>query len=459
MTESRTRDVLFISKATPGDDEFVLWLAPRLEAAGYTVFADICSLEPADRWRQQITNTLHERSAKMLLCCSDETLAREGVQEEIGIAKDVGTALKDSRFLIPLRLQPFKKVFGIGEYQWVDFVGSWANGLRDLLDTLEARKVPKTQSPVISPNWEAYRRKLSVKLEQRPESLTSNWLPFQKLPENIFYFQPTGAVNHHQMLLACESASFPIKQHLRGLISFATLEEINQELSSVARFEITAQRPLTQFLEEGLPEPLVKRSEARRLVSEILRRGWEAVCSKRGLSRYTFSSQFGFYAGKDFVGLNKRISWGDGHGRRSAALRNIAHGRVWQFGISATPNFTPMPVIRLKTRVVFSDVSSGEAGAVFDADRQHRFRRSDCKLWRNKIWHGRLMALLELLSSGQATIECPISPTAAFSVWAKPLVVVVPVTTPLKDELPEDEPEQDESTLGNDYPETEDDMP
>jgi hypothetical protein len=28
------RAVVFISKATPGDDEFTLWLAPRLEAAG-----------------------------------------------------------------------------------------------------------------------------------------------------------------------------------------------------------------------------------------------------------------------------------------------------------------------------------------------------------------------------------------------------------------------------------------
>ena len=43
-----TRDVIFISKATPGDDEFVLWLGPRLEAAGYTIFADLLTLEPGD---------------------------------------------------------------------------------------------------------------------------------------------------------------------------------------------------------------------------------------------------------------------------------------------------------------------------------------------------------------------------------------------------------------------------
>jgi hypothetical protein len=45
------RDVVFLSKATPGDDELALWLAPKLEAAGYRVFTDIRTLEPGDRWR------------------------------------------------------------------------------------------------------------------------------------------------------------------------------------------------------------------------------------------------------------------------------------------------------------------------------------------------------------------------------------------------------------------------
>jgi TIR domain len=85
----KDRTVLFISKATPGDDEFVLWLAPRLEAAGYEVFADILALEPGTRGRREITDTLQKRAIKMLLCGRDATLAREGVQEEIGIAEDL----------------------------------------------------------------------------------------------------------------------------------------------------------------------------------------------------------------------------------------------------------------------------------------------------------------------------------------------------------------------------------
>ncbi|MET0081029.1 MAG: toll/interleukin-1 receptor domain-containing protein, partial [Candidatus Thiodiazotropha lotti] len=81
-----TRKIVFISKATPEDDEFVLWLAPRLEAAGYDVFADILALQPGDRWRKEVTGTLQNKSVKMLLCCRDATLAKNGVQEEIGIA-------------------------------------------------------------------------------------------------------------------------------------------------------------------------------------------------------------------------------------------------------------------------------------------------------------------------------------------------------------------------------------
>ena len=112
---SRTREIVFISKATPEDDDFVLWLAPRLEAAGHTVFADILTLEPGDRWRKEITNTLQNNAVKMLLCCRDATLNKTGVQEEVGIASDLVKELKDARFIIPLRLEVFKKLFGIGE--------------------------------------------------------------------------------------------------------------------------------------------------------------------------------------------------------------------------------------------------------------------------------------------------------------------------------------------------------
>lgn len=152
---AQSRDIVFISKATPGDDEFVLWLAPRLEAAGYKVFADILCLDAGGRWRQQITKTLQDRSVKMLLCCQDSTLGRNGVQEEIGIGSDLTRELNDPTFIIPLRLQKYKKLFGIGELQYVDFEKSWAAGLERLLEALEKQGVPRDATKIeINPHWE-----------------------------------------------------------------------------------------------------------------------------------------------------------------------------------------------------------------------------------------------------------------------------------------------------------------
>ena len=222
------RDVVFISKATPGDDEFVLWLAPRLEEAGYTVFADILSLEPGERWRKVITNTLQTRAIKMLLCCRDITLAKDNVQEEIGIALDLARDLPDPKFIIPLRLEPYRKVLGIGELQYVDFVRGWADGLDKLLDTLKRQKIPCDPTKIrINPNWEIYRRRGSIPIKDEPERLTSNWLRVAEAPDVVRYFEPTGAVGLYAIASACASSKYPAEPMQRGFISFGTAEEIN----------------------------------------------------------------------------------------------------------------------------------------------------------------------------------------------------------------------------------------
>ena len=85
------RDVVFISKGTPDDDQFVLWLAPRLEVQGYNVFADILSLEPGDRWRREITGTPQNQNnaIKMLLCCSGRAVCWYGTVSHYPTPKDV----------------------------------------------------------------------------------------------------------------------------------------------------------------------------------------------------------------------------------------------------------------------------------------------------------------------------------------------------------------------------------
>ena len=279
------RTVLFVSKATPGDDEFALWLAPRLEAAGYEVFADVLSLDGGTRWRKEITATLQNRAIKMLLCSSDETLARDNVQEEIGIALDLAKQLPDPKFIIPLRLRPYKKVLGIGELQYVDFVRGWAEGFNNLLDTLDRQKVKGDPAKAkINPNWEAFRRRSAIPLLNEPERLTSNWMRVAECPDIIRYFEPSGAVDLSAMATACRDLAFPAIPRDHGFFLFATAAEVNEALIDTGRFTEKHSFNLLEFL-NGAPALNLKGRDASNIVNSMYRKAWQNYCRARRFHR------------------------------------------------------------------------------------------------------------------------------------------------------------------------------
>jgi TIR domain len=449
------RAVVFISKATPGDDEFTLWLAPRLEAAGYTVFADIVTLEPGDRWRKLITTTLQTRAIKMLLCCRDSTLARDNVQEEIGIALDLAKELPDPKFIIPLRLEPYKKVLGIGELQYVDFVRGWAYGLGKLLDTLKRQKVPCDPAKIqINPNWEIYRRRSAIPIKDEPERLTSNWLRMVEAPDVIRYFEPTGAVDCAALARVCAASRYPAEPQLHGFFSFGTADEINEAFASVGKFAVKQEIGLMTFVQEGLEA--CKKQDASNMVHSMFRQAWDQFCRDRGLLEYQYSKSAGFHASKDTAKIGQKIPWARQGERRSSMLRNVAKGYVWQFGVTGLPAFWPFPHFKLKSRVLFAPLVGKEVGdPLDDSKKQHRLRRSVCKGWRNKQWHGRMLAFLELLSGEAPYISLPLGATANIRLEPSPMLFSSPVGTYLPDQLTDEQEEQDDSTLGLPEPEEE----
>ncbi len=182
----------------------------------------------------------------------------------------------------------------------------------------------------------------------------------------------------------------------------------------------------------------------------MFRRAWERFCRSKKLYEYAFSSQVGFHVTEDHVALGKKIRWGKPEERRSSALRNSSSGKVWQYGVSASFNSWPFPHFKLKPRVLFSELDGMKAGEVInDSEKQHKLRRSVCKGWRNKAWHGRLMALMELLSDKTQFIELSLAEGFSIRLDSSPMQVTCPVTTILPDTMPEDAEEDDSSTLGN----------
>ena len=451
------RTVVFISKATPEDDEFVLWLAPKLEAAGYEVFADILVLQAGDRWRKTITNTLQDRAVKMLLCCRDTTLAKDGVQEEIGIGLDLAKSLKDPKFVIPLRLEQYKKVFGIGELQYIDFVRGWAEGLAKLLETLRRQNVPcNKDSTRINPNWEAFRRRNSLAIKQEPERLTSNWLRIVQAPDAIRYYEPTGAIDRMALKRLCDASPYPMQSIGPGFLTFCDFPEISEYFVSFGKVSVKHEFPLLEFVAQGVEQLGLARQDASNIVTSMWRQAWNRFCRDRGLREYAYSSSIGFHASKSQIEIGKKIPWGKQGERRSSMLRNVAKGQVWEYGVTALPASWPFPHFKLKSRVLFSPLSGTEAGApIDDSKKQHRLRRSVCKGWRNKQWYGRMLAFLELLSQDSAYVYLPLGGQSKIKLEASPILFTSPVSTELPNILGDDQEEVDETTLGRPDPEEE----
>lgn len=447
---SPERDTIFILKSSPIDDEFALWLAPKLEAEGYRVFADILTLEPGDRWRREINQALEDRAAKVLLISRNATLDDPLVQDDIDIAIDVAQRRGDKRFILPLRLEAGRKVKGIGDTVAVDFVRGWGEGLMSLLDALRRQKVPRHANAVrINPNWELFRRRGAVPLIDQPERLTSNWLRVAEAPDTIHYYEPSGASDPDQLKRALARYPYPTAIQGRGFLSFAGQAEIDEAFEEIGRFRVKRSVPLLKFLDEGLPKLGIERQVASNLLMVMIKEAWFEFCKLRGLIEYSYSNSVGFHASPALAPVGTRIPWGKQGDRRSSMLRNIAKGHIWQFGVTALPATWPFWHLKLKSRVLFAaDNGTPEGLAIDDPKKMHKLRRSICKGWRNKQWHGRMLAFLEMLSGDSAFIRLRLSAEHDLVIDAAPVLFSSPVSTMLPNEADADDEEVDASTFG-----------
>lgn len=444
-----TRDIVFVSKATPGDDAFVLWLAPKLEAAGYKVFADIKDLDTGDEWRGKITSTLQNNAIKMLLCCSDKSLARRGVKEEIGIAEDLVKELGDPAFIMPLRLEPFKKLFGIGELQYQDFSKSWADGLSKLLISLDKQNVIKAGDGTIQPLWAAYQRRRANQIRHEPEVLTSNWIRIITVPDKLYHLEPKNPFDEKRLMQLGERFQYPLAPFERGFLTFASPFDLEEHFASIGPFEVKGETWFASFVEEGDEAFGVEPWDASNMSKNLIRQAWEKHCAAAGFGAYEFANGTGYHATDAQIGIGKKVPWGVQGKRRYSMLRNIARKRVWEYGVSAIPSTFPFPHLRLKGRVIFSEVDGVKKGDLIeDPKAQHRLRRSICSGWRNKAWHGRIMAFIELLAGESPYIDMPVGGGASIVADGMPVQVTCPVTALQTHRMSEEAEEQDETTLG-----------
>lgn len=439
MTDAASRQALFISHATPGDNHFVSWLGAKLAAMGYEVWADVMQLRGGSDWARELERALRQRAVKMLLVCTPEGLEKQGVRNEIEIGAQLARTLNDPEFIIPLRLQNYDAPFRIAQSQYVDFKSSWARGLSELVELLATHNVTKRAGQPMEA-WLASHAIGSTFLAEKSEPLLSNWLQISSQPPRICYCEPpVGSPLDRFQNRA--SHKWPVVPHRGGVVSFAG-PDADGCMSADLPGKLVHELSTADFLNIGWASLGIEAFQARRMFSDLGAQAFDNYAASRSLKSYAGSGRRLSWWGdiKTMPTGQVRFDWGFQRGARQIVGHSEKRHVHWHYAINAQLRTGPLPHIRLAARLVFSQ---NGLDAIGDAKKAHVLRRSMAKGWRNARWRDMLCAYIWWLVDGKSELRLPVAPGENISAHVPPMSFGCPVSVIKADSeaLDEDDPD------------------
>jgi hypothetical protein len=413
---SMERDTIFISHATPDDNDFVRWLGTRLSGHGYTVWADLFELRGGTPFWNSIEEALRNHARKVIFVVSKKSVDpnRTGVRNELSVADAMKKTLGDPEFIIPVRIDDtaFSDFpIQIHQLNGIDFSKGWGPKLIDLLDTLEHASVPKSavdQSAEFE-RWRNTTIRTAAAVEVAPEPVLTNLLPINKLPTEITFFE------HEQdtakLVRELRKLGVPCAQFYRLIISFAELSTIQAVLSPETTLLVRARVPLVSFLSGSVTVVTSpQRDDARNIATSLLKQHVEYYLQQRGLKRFETSTTSSFFFPSGLI-QNDKVPYLSASGRKTnknvvgRSERNKVH---WHLAMKVNIVLGPPAVIRFKPYVCFSE--DGQT-AIDDPKRTSAIRRRFCKNWWNQHWRQLQVAFCVFLAEAQQEIAIDLGGT------------------------------------------------
>lgn len=416
------RDTVFISHATPEDNEFTEWLGLQLSLHGFSVWSDVTKLIGGEDFWHDIESAIRTHTIKFIFVVSHSSKSKLGALNELALAQTVAKRDSLHDFIIPIRIDelPFSDFnIQIHRLNGIDFFGNWASGLAKLLKKLEEEHVPKDETrfnaSAIGSWWEATHSGAEI-VRNEPETLLSNWLPIEGLPEKIFL--------HVDRVKHSFRPGFSSPAHKIGLctISFATAEELGL-------VQVDSQTHPTKTVIAGdLQGAPLTGSQCQYALLRVLRIAWDRAMADAGLALYEMSNkrQCRYFNRSHFTG-KKAVQFDiSGYKSRRALVGKLKENQ-WHYGLSAEIRFDPFPLLALYPHVL---ASTDGRTLLSSPAKLHSARRSACKSWWNAEWRDRQLAALQWLANKNdgRTVRVRLSPSLALSVSISPVQFKSPVS-------------------------------
>lgn len=451
--------MIFISHATPEDNDFARWLSMRLAGAGFRVWSDVTKLIGGERFWTDIEQAIMQDTRKFLLCVSKHA-SKPGVLKEIDLAIKAETQ-KRQNIIVPLKLDEtaFSAIpRNLGaSVNAVRFDAGWAPGLARLLEVLKRDGVQPDNHNGVSIVNEWWRKSFPVTegIQEGEEICISNLFPISKPLGKIWYHPagrnvPRGFKGKDLKVIA--------EPFGNGFVSFCS----PQEMATAARrfcmrTSMSVETGWEEFIQEGISGMRMGAKDAHRLAYALLCRGFERHAENRGCQRYALSGEkICHWLTRNSL-ANDEVSFLGPEGQKqrralvgfktmNANRDGVKPKRYWHFAVQGLPTFDPDPGIILKTHVVFTP----DGITPFSSDSyQHSARRNQGKGWWNSVWRDRVLAMMSFLADGGKELHVPMADKAEVVFSAVPVRFITEVRYAVVDrqsreDVPDDEDESNE---------------
>ncbi|HLH90134.1 MAG TPA: toll/interleukin-1 receptor domain-containing protein [Xanthobacteraceae bacterium] len=457
------RDLIFISHASPEDNDFARWVGTHLSSLGYRVWSDVTRLIGGEEFWDNIEEAIREHSAKVVVCLSHVSQTKKGVLDEIAWAVGTERSRGLENFVIPVRLDdlPFTDVrANLGRKNIIDFSGNWATGLAELVKALDRDGVPRPleDGPGAVALMSSLRRRSRSVVVAQPEKVFANWLSIVSYPDTITFVEFDGSIREEHRIR--QMIDRPTFGYLRLIGSYAHLGEIQACLPPAVRVTQRCTVGTSEFLHGRTPElPGLAPKEARNLLTSLLRQGWENRAKSMGLQGYQTSvGAKAWYLPAGLIRDNVVQFIGpEGQRRRRSLVGWSEKRRVhWHFAVEGVPVLTNYQRFVLRPHVVFTE--DGRT-PIESSARMHALRRGFCKSWWNDRWRDLIAAFASWLAQGQETMAIKMSDTTCVELHARLMEITAPVGLRFPDASPlasesdiadpdwADDPELDDSEI------------
>lgn len=387
------RNKIFISHATPDDDDFTRWLSLKLIGLGYEVWCDILFLDKGVDFWSNIEKELRENTYKFLIVSSTAGNQREGVLKELAVAAKVKKQLNDDTFIIPLAIDETLSYDDINieivRLNAIDFKKSWAKGLQDLLDAFEKQNIPRNPPDLSKSNLLYQQIFLHDKgVIKKEEVYDSNWFPIISFPKELRFHKFDWRLPND---IDVRTLTFPAVRFGQYLCTFAWEYDFMQQLPKTETYNgnKTIRIPTDEVLYSNYDTDFIRNYECQRLIVQLVNKAFELRMKDKEIREYQMSNTIAYWIEKGKLEKDKF---------EKVQMVGKLKDKNWHFGISAAGKLYPFPVLMVTSRIIFTQdgINLIESKSI-----QHSSRRRQGKNWWNDKWREKLLAFVRFLSDDQ----------------------------------------------------------